>query len=269
MPPTDKKEKIVIIESDAKFGAALADAFKKVGYGSVTLANNGEAGLKAIFDTMPHAIILGVALPGDESYSIITKKQAEPMLAKIPLYLLSTQGLPINMTMIPQGAVTEFIMSLHVPPAEIVAKVDAKLGYAQPAPAESATPQAAANVSAKKKILWVEDDKLIGSILAKKLSSSGFDLYHAKSGAEAAEGLKTFTPDAVVLDLVLPGMSGFDILQMIRSEERFKKVPAMILSNLSKQSDIERAKALGAQKFLVKASVSLDQIVEEVRGLCR
>jgi len=48
-----------------------------------------------------------------------------------------------------------------------------------------------------------------------------------------------------------------------------KKVPAMVLSNLSKQSDIERAKALGAQKFLVKAAVSLDQIVEEIRTMCK
>ena len=83
------------------------------------------------------------------------------------------------------------------------------------------------------------------------------------------QSLKGMTPDAVVLDLVLPGMSGFDILEIVRKEDRLKNVPAMILSNLSKQSDIERAKALGAQKFLVKASVSLDQIVDEVRGLCR
>ncbi len=271
MPPgSSKKEKILIIESDAKFGGALSDAFKKLGYAAVTVANDGASGLKAVFDDIPHAIILGVALPGDESYQIIIKKQAEPMLAKIPLYFISTQGLPINMTMVPQGAVTEYIISLHASPAEIAGKVDAKLGYSQaPAPAESATPQAAANASSKKKLLWVEDDKLIGSILAKKLSSSGFELFHAKNGEEAIEGIKSFMPDAIVLDLVLPGMSGFDILQKIRSDSRFKSVPAMILSNLSKQSDIEKAKSLGAQKFLVKASVSLDQIVEEVRGLSK
>ncbi len=277
MPPSavSKKEKILIIEADQAFGTGLADAFKKSGYSQVLLTSDGEAGLKSMYDTLPHAIVLGVALPGDESYGIIAKKQSEPMLAKIPLYFISTQGLPINMTMIPQGAVTEFIISLHVSPAEIVKKVDNKFGYADASQADatsSATGTGAPTVGAatgKKKLLWVEDDRLIGSILAKKLSSSGFELLHAKNGEEALEGIKNFTPDAMVFDLVLPGMSGFDILQRIKQDSRFKKTPAMILSNLSKQSDIERAKALGAQKFLVKASVSLDQIVEEVRGLCK
>jgi DNA-binding response OmpR family regulator len=270
MPPS-KPEKILIIESDVVFSRQLEDAFKKSGYSSVTVANDAASGLKSIYDILPHAIILGVALPGDQSYEIIDKKVAEPMLAKIPLYFISTQGLPINMTRVPHDAVKEFIVSFHVPPSEIVAKIDAAFGHGEPtAPAAAGTEaQAAANISAKKKLLWVEDDKLIGSILARKLNSSGFELFHAKSGDEALEGLKTFTPDAAVLDLVLPGMSGFDILQKIKQDDRFKKLPAMILSNLSKQSDIERAKALGAQKFLVKASVSLDQIVEEVRGLCR
>jgi CheY-like chemotaxis protein len=67
----------------------------------------------------------------------------------------------------------------------------------------------------------------------------------------------------------MPGMSGFDILQKVKADPRLKTVPSMILSNLNKQSDIERAKVLGAQKFLVKAAASLDQIVQEVRDLCK
>lgn len=118
-----------------------------------------------------------------------------------------------------------------------------------------------------KKILWVEDDKLIGTILSKKLLSSGFDIFHAQNGEEAFEILKSVLPDAIVLDLVLPNMSGFEILETIRKDDSVNKIPVMILSNLSKQSDMERAKALGAKKFLVKATASLDQIVEEMRSL--
>ena len=66
----------------------------------------------------------------------------------------------------------------------------------------------------------------------------------------------------------MPGMSGFDILQKIKADPRLKDVPTMILSNLNKQTDIERAKILGAKKFLVKAAASLDQIVGEVKDLC-
>ena len=62
-------------------------------------------------------------------------------------------------------------------------------------------------------------------------------------------------------------MSGFDVLQKIHEDASLKNIPTMILSNLSKASDMDRARALGAKKFLVKSATSLDQIVMEVKGL--
>ena len=103
---------------------------------------------------------------------------------------------------------------------------------------------------------------------AQKLVAAGFELFHAKNGEEALEILKTVLPDVIAVDLILPGMSGFDILQKVNMDERLKKIPKMVLSNLSKPSDIEKAHALGATKFLVKAATSLDQIVAEVKGMC-
>ena len=173
------------------------------------------------------------------------------------------------MRQVPAGSVSEFIIGIHSDPDMIAEKVDRLFGY------ESAARDAAASAAALaskdgKSILWVEDDKLIGSVLGKKLTSSGFYLFLAKNGQEAMDHLKDSVPDGIVLDLLLPGMSGFDILQEVKKKGGdLAKVPVMILSNLSKQSDVERAKVLGAQKFIVKAAVSLDQIVAEVRDLCK
>lgn len=258
-----KKEKILIIEDDGMIGGQISEALRKSGY-TTFLVRSGAEGMKSIMDIMPHLILLDVTLTGMDGYEILAKKQAEPLLAKIPTFLLSTQGLPINMRRVPQGSVSEFLMALHVEPADIVGKVDRffKHEAANDAASKSAADQK------KKKLLWVEDDRLIGTILAKKLISSGFDLFHAKNGEEALESLKSSIPDAIVVDLLLPGMSGFDILQKIQEDAQAKKVPSMVLSNLSKPSDIERAKALGAKKFLVKAATSLDQIVAEVKDLC-
>lgn len=260
-----KPEKILLIVGNGAFGDQLSDALKKDGYEAVTVVKNGVEGLKMIYDTLPHLVVLDVALSDADSYDIVAKKQAEPMLAKIPLFLMSNQGVPINMRRIPAGAVSEFIASLRADAAEVVAKVNHQ--FKHEVDPGLVVPQAPAGDH--KKVVWVEDDKLIGSILAKKLSSSGFDLFHAKNGEEAMTALKTIVPDVIALDLMLPGMSGFDILTAARQDERLKSVPVIILSNLSKQSDIERAKSLGAQKFLVKAAVSLDQIVEEIKGMCK
>lgn len=257
-----KNERVLIIESDQIFGEKIRDALLKEGY-DATLVKDGQEGLKKIYDTLPHLIMLDAALTGADGYEILEKKQAEPMLAKIPVFLLSTETVPINMNRIPEGSVAEIFMSLHAKPDEIVEKVNRQFGNTAP----EGSPLFGAGNGEKKKLLWVEDDRLIGTILSKKLVSSGFDLFHAKNGEEAVEVLKSVIPDLIVLDLILPNMSGFDILREIKKDPALSRIPVMILSNLSKNSDIERAQALGAQKFLVKAAVSLDQIVQEARGL--
>lgn len=258
----DAQEKILIIEGDGDFGESISAILKKAGY-TTFLVKNGLEGMKAIVDTLPHLVLLDVVLPGADGYEILEKKQAEPLLAKIPVFLLSTQGVPINMRRVPQNSVADYLMALHISPQEVLDKVNRHFGRE----ATAATAPAPAADGAKHKLLWVEDDKLIGTILAKKLVSSGFDLFHAKNGEEALEALKSSIPDAVVVDLMLPGMSGFDILQKMQMDPQLKKIPSMVLSNLSKPSDIEKAKMLGAKKFLVKAATSLDQIVEEIKGL--
>lgn len=126
-----------------------------------------------------------------------------------------------------------------------------------------------ASPAPKKKILWTEDDKLIGSILTQKIQSSGFELLRATNGAEAFKILETTIPDIIVVDLLLPDMNGFDILEKAAADPRLKDVPRMVLSNLDEKSDKERARQLGASKFLVKAVTPLDQIIVEIRSLAK
>ncbi len=122
---------------------------------------------------------------------------------------------------------------------------------------------------AGKRILWVEDDKFLGNIVSKRMSEYKCEMYMAKNGDEAFAYLKQQKqpPHVIILDLVLPGMSGFDILKNIRNDAAFAEVPIMILSNLNQSADIERAKILGAQKFMVKASASLDEIIKNIEVL--
>ncbi len=258
MNPTTVQEKVLVIEGDKGFAEALSSSLSKEGY-IVTVVNDGNEAVKSIIDVLPHLIVLNVNVPGQDGYSILQKKQAEPLLQKIPVYLVSTQGQPVNMRQVPEGSVSEFILMFQNDPGQIVNLANTRFGHKK-----DAAPIANPN---QKTLLWVEDDKLIGTILEKKFTSSGFNLLHAKNGDEALVMLKDTVPNAIVLDLLLPGMNGFDILQKIRADERLKDVPAMILSNLSKPSDIEKGKMLGAKKFLVKAATSLDQIVAEVGSI--
>lgn len=256
------KEKILIIGDDQAFTSSLSEALKKEGY-YISVSSNGLNGLRMMEDSVLDLVILDITLPDIESYDLLAKKQSNLNSKKTPVFLVSTKGVPINMRKVPEGSVSEFITSLHLSTEELVDKVNRKFGH------ESNSSSSIDRSENKKKILWVEDDKLIGTILAKKLISAGFDLFHAKSGEEALEALRNVIPDAIVMDLLLPGISGFDTIQTIKKDEALKNVPVMVLSNLSKPSDMERARALGVQKFIIKATASLEQIAEEVGIIAR
>lgn len=260
-----KAQKIVIIESTTSFGQQIFDALKADGYTDIYLFKNGEEGLKGIYDVLPHLVLLDIVLPDTDGYSVLEKKQQEPLLAKIPVFLMSMQGVAINMRNIPPNSVSEVIISLDTKSVDILQKINDFFGYGSNTISDNQK-----TVSSNKiKLLWIEDDKLIGTILEKKLVSSGFDVVHVKDGEEALNSLYNRKPDVVVVDLILPGMNGFEILQKIKDDENLKNIPRMVLSNLSKVSDIDKAKSLGAKKFLVKASTSLDQVVVEIKDLCK
>ena len=90
-------------------------------------------------------------------------------------------------------------------------------------------------------------------------------LFHASNGEEAVKIFETETPDVVLLDILLPGIDGFEILKKIRANEKTKNTPVIILSNLGQKTDLEKGKELGATKFLIKATVNLDEIVGEIK----
>ena len=126
------------MERDASFAERLAEAFPSGRLYSFA-SNEGNEGLKKIFDLLPHLVIIGITLTGIDGYGILEKKQAEPMLAKIPVFLLSMQGEPIDMRRVPSSSVSEFIAGIHSDPALIVEKVNRAFGYESAAMAAAAS----------------------------------------------------------------------------------------------------------------------------------
>ncbi len=116
------------------------------------------------------------------------------------------------------------------------------------------------------KILIVEDDKFLRETLAKKFISAGMEVQAGVDGKNGLDILKTFTPDLVVLDLLLPDVDGFGVLTEMKKEDRFKATPVIILSNLDKSDDMVKAKGLGATDFMVKSNFTLNEIVAKVKA---
>src|SRR5277367_1564676 len=116
-----------------------------------------------------------------------------------------------------------------------------------------------------KKILIIEDDQIVANVYRNKLAVEG---YQAESAADGETGLKlmrTFQPDVVVLDLMLPKMSGVEVIKQIRSEADFAKLPIIIFSNTYLTNLIQEAWKAGATKCLSKANCSPKEVIDVVR----
>lgn len=116
-----------------------------------------------------------------------------------------------------------------------------------------------------KKILIAEDDQFLANAYRVKFQKENFEVIIAYDGKEAIEHLKTFTPDIILLDLVMPNQDGFITLSQLKTNPKWKHIPVIITSNLSQQADFERAKELGATDYLVKSDTAIGKIVEKIR----
>lgn len=121
----------------------------------------------------------------------------------------------------------------------------------------------------KKKILLVEDDDFFRELIFKKLQKEDFDVSASKNGNEALSYLRSNAPDLVILDLILPDLSGYEILEAIKKEPRTQGAPVVVLSNLGQQEDDEKAKSLGAADFMIKVNFTLEEIVEKIKNFLK
>ncbi|HSW87939.1 MAG TPA: response regulator [Candidatus Saccharimonadales bacterium] len=118
-----------------------------------------------------------------------------------------------------------------------------------------------------KKILIAEDDKFLASAYRVKLTKAGFEVQIASDGNEAIALLKTFTPDLILLDLMMPTKDGFSTLQDLKANDLWKNIPVIVASNLGQKEDMEKSRALGATDFVVKSDLSLDALIEKINKL--
>lgn len=116
----------------------------------------------------------------------------------------------------------------------------------------------------KKTILLVEDDSFVSDIYQTKIGSEGFEVIPAGNGIEAIKKLEERIPDLVLLDIVMPYMDGTEVLKKMKSEEKWKKIPIILLTNLSEKEKIEEALGLGAEDYLIKSHFTPSEVISKI-----
>ena len=117
---------------------------------------------------------------------------------------------------------------------------------------------------ANTKVFIVEDDAFISGLLVKKLTAEGCTVNTVNQGDKALDAIKAFMPNIILMDIMLPGgIDGLGILQQVKAEPTTRAIPVIMLSNLAEKAQIDQAKKTGAVNFLVKATMSVDEIAQE------
>lgn len=117
----------------------------------------------------------------------------------------------------------------------------------------------------KKKILLVEDDMALSAVYRSRLEIEGFDVREANNGEDALSATVEYRPDLILLDVMMPKISGFDVLDILRNTPETANVRIIMLTALSQPKDKERAKSLGVDDYLVKSQVVIGDVVARVK----
>lgn len=121
------------------------------------------------------------------------------------------------------------------------------------------------------KVLIVEDDKFLSELISTKLDKEGFNIALAGDGETGLKKAEEFKPEIVLLDIMLPGMDGFEVLEKLKAhaDSSIKKIPVIILSNFGQESKVERGLQLGAVDYLVKANFTTGEIVAKIKEILK
>jgi two-component system phosphate regulon response regulator PhoB len=117
----------------------------------------------------------------------------------------------------------------------------------------------------KQRILIVEDDDALANIYVERLHAEGFDVLRVANGEDALAAALRYKPSLVLLDVMMPKVSGFDVLDILRNTPETCNLKIIMLTALGQESDVERAKALGADDYLIKSQVVIADVVDHIR----
>lgn len=267
--------KVLIIEDDIFLGDVLIQKLRASGYEAI-LSRDGVSGLARIRTWKPDLVLLDIILPQKNGYEVLAEKQKDVTIANIPVVVISNSGQPVEINRALALGVKDYLVKAQFDPEEVMVKVRLQLGRGGESlqvkskdGVSSASASSASSGLSGKKIMWVEDDKFLSDIIARKLSAQGCTLSHATEGEDALRMLEKETPDLILLDILLSGIDGFEILRRVKSNEKTRAIPVILLSNLGQKEDVEKGKSLGAARFLIKATVTLDEIVDEMKAVLR
>lgn len=262
--------RIAIIEDEDVLRELLEEKFKLEGFDVITAAD-GEAGLALIRNAKPEVVLLDIVMPKRNGYDVLQALKADPTpMPKV--IIISNSGQPVEIDKAISFGAQDFIVKAQIEPADVVAKVrkvlaDSSTQGTVPSSAQPSVQPMPVATNDGIRLLLVEDDQFLRDLMHTKLSRENFTVTVAVDGNQGLQHIQAQRPDIVLLDVILPGIDGFRVLEMVRKDHDpvIAKTPIILLSNLGQDSDVAKGKELGATDYLIKSNLTIDEIITKVR----
>ncbi|MEX0878087.1 MAG: response regulator [Candidatus Spechtbacterales bacterium] len=256
--------KVLIITSENNLVQALTQQFGVAGY-SVDSAASIEEGLMKMKLNKPGFVVVDISVPNIDGVSFIQQMKQASSLSAIPVIAVLGAGQEGQADAVKQSGANEVITRADVEQGAVLQKIQAQTG-------ESVVPTqgVASTASDKDIIMFVDDDPFLHKIMTEQLQENpNLEVISCMDAETALQKLQGVTPNLILLDLLLPGMSGFDLLVKIKSTPEWKDIPVVILSNFGQEEDIQRSKKLGAAEFLIKAHCVPEDIIAKINEVLK
>lgn len=271
MSNEDKKTKILIIEDEQSLVDLLVTKLKKEGY-EVSFSYNGEEGYDLIGQFNPDLILLDIVMPKLDGYGVLEKMQRNNV--KVPVIIISNSGQPVEIEKTKKLGAVDHLIKTEFSPEDVLGKIEKYMARKESGDESPEEVSLKVNKDESSRdlgvtVLLVEDDSFLRDICSKKLAKEGFTVHEAIDGSQALEGVVKIKPDIVLLDIILPAIDGFQILNEIRgnADKKVAKVPVIMLSNLGQEDDIKKALDAGANDYMVKAHFTTEEIVGKIKKI--
>ena len=267
-------KKILIIEDETTLLELMQTQLVHAGY-EVRSADDGEKGVQLANSWKPDLILLDFLLPRKNGIEVI--KALKDAQNAVPVLVISNSGNELEIEEMKKLGIEDYLVKANFAPAEVLARVAEILGddtliQEIPTPAVSAPPGTEANpesAAGNTDIVLIEDDRFLQELLRKKISFGGISIVTAYDGEEGMRLVKELKPKLILLDVILPGMDGFEFLNLIKNDAEVKDIPVIVLSNLGQREEIDRAMELGAIDFLIKANFAPDEIFKKIEAVLK
>jgi len=256
-----KTKKIMIIEDEKALLVLMEKKLRKEGYLPIT-APTGTEGLQKIRESQPDLILLDIVIPDKNGYEVLEEMHSDPLLSKIPVIIISNSE-PDEEKIFALGA-CDYLIKADLTPEDILKKVETYLNKEK---SQKDIVSTSKHKGRARKIVLIEDDEILRDLCLTKLQKENFTVITAIEGQDGLHKIEQEKPDIVLLDIILPGMDGFEVLRRIRASQDkiVAKIPVILLTNLGQENDIKKGQSLGAEDYIVKANSTTEEIIDKIR----